>query len=138
MNEEIKNNITTENKDTDTTAMLGESGTINPDSKKKATGGNVGVYVHRFKKPFEYEGTKHVTLNFCFERLSGKDMIAIEMEMQANNEYVIAPEISKSFQCKLASRAGGIGSDVIENMPFKDFNKITIAARDFLLANSDD
>ena len=57
----------------------------------------------------------------------------MENEMQGMSEYALAPEISTSFQSKMAARAAGIGSDVLEAMPLKDFNKITGAARRFLL-----
>ena len=91
------------------------------------------VYTHTFKKPFEYEGKTYTELTFNFERLSGRDMVSIETEMQMNNEYALAPEISRSFQGKMAAKAAGIGSDVLEAMPLKDFNKITNAARSFLI-----
>ena len=94
---------------------------------------DAGVYTHTFKKPFEYEGKTYTELTFNFERLSGRDMVSIETEMQMNNEYALAPEISRSFQGKMAAKAAGIGSDVLEAMPLKDFNKITNAARSFLI-----
>lgn len=101
----------------------------------KAIEGEKGVYVHKFKKPFEYEGKKFDTLNFYFDRLTGKDMISIESEMQAMGEYALAPEISRGFQCRMAAKAGGIGADALEAMPIPDFNKITNAARDFLISS---
>lgn len=108
-----------------------------PAEAKNATGSaksaNTGVYTHVFKKPFEHEGRSYTELEFNFERLTGRDMLAIENEMQAMSEYALAPEISASFQCKLAAKAAGIGSDVLEALPLKDFNKITGAARGFLL-----
>lgn len=94
---------------------------------------DAGVYTHVFKKPFEYEGRTYTELTLDFEGLTGRDMLAIENEMQAMSQYALAPEISASFQCKMAARAAGIGSDVLEAMPLKDFNKITGAARRFLL-----
>ena len=94
---------------------------------------DAGVYTHTFKKPFEYEGKTYEELTFDFGRLKGRDMVAIENEMQGASEYALAPEISTSFQSKMAARAAGIGSDVLEAMPLKDFNKITGAARRFLL-----
>ena len=57
-----------------------------------------------------------------------------ETEMQMNNEYALSPEISRNFQSKLAARAAGIGSDVLDAMPLPEFNRITNAARDFLLS----
>ena len=94
---------------------------------------DAGVYTHVFKKPFEYEGRTYEELTFDFGHLKGRDMVAIENEMQGMSEYALAPEISTSFQSKMAARAAGIGSDVLEAMPLKDFNKITGAARRFLL-----
>jgi len=137
MSEENKNANTTygENNATDGATDKGVQ-TPAPAAKsagKGDAGGNAGVYVHRFKKPYEFEGKKHETINFYFERLTGKDMIAIENEMQANNEYALDPLLSRNFQSKMASRAGGIGSDALEAMPFQEFNKITNAARNFLI-----
>lgn len=100
---------------------------------EQAAGGDVGRYTHVFKKPFEYSGTTYTELTFDFERLTGRDMVSIETEMQMNNEYALAPEISRNFQSKMAAKAAGIGSDVLDAMPIKDFNRITNAARDFLL-----
>lgn len=100
---------------------------------KAAESADVSVYTHTFKKPFEYEGRTYEELTFDFGRLKGRDMVAIENEMQGMSEYALAPEISTSFQSKMAARAAGIGSDVLEAMPLKDFNKITGAARRFLL-----
>ena len=101
------------------------------EAAEKPAEGNTGVYTHVFKKPFEYEGKTYTELTFNFERLSGRDMVSIETEMQMNNEYALAPEISRSFQGKMAAKAAG--SDVLEAMPLKDFNKITNAARSFLI-----
>lgn len=101
--------------------------------EKDAEKADTGVYKHVFKKPFEYEGRTYTELTLNFEGLTGRDMLAIENEMQAMSEYALAPEISASFQCKMAARAAGIGSDVLEALPLKDFNKITGAARRFLL-----
>lgn len=96
-------------------------------------GGNVGVYVHKFKKPFEYEGKKYDTLNFYFERLTGDDVISVETEMQANNEYALDLLLSRNAQSKLASRASGVADNVIRAMPIREFNSITNAARNFLI-----
>ena len=100
---------------------------------EQPTEGNTGVYTHVFKKPFEYAGVTYTSLTFDFERLTGRDMVSIETEMQMNNEYALAPEISRSFQAKMAAKAAGIGSDVMDALPIKDFNRITNAARGFLI-----
>ena len=115
-------------------------GVNTPEDKKNANtgdeGGNTGVYVHKFKKVYEYEGKKYQTLNFYFENLTGRDMIAIENEMQADNEYALDPLLSRNFQSKMAARAGGVGADAMEAMPLQEFNKIVNAARNFLIETS--
>jgi len=104
-----------------------------PTADKKPETEDTGVYTHKFKKPFEYEGVTYTELTFNFERLTGRDMVKIEIEMQEQNEYALAAEISSSFRSKMAARAAGIGGDVLEAMPMKDFNAIVGAARRFLL-----
>lgn len=115
----------------DTAEAVTRENTRGPE--RDGTESDTGVYTHVFKKPFEYEGRTYTELTFNFERLSGRDMVSIETEMQMANEYALAPEISRSFQGKMAAKAAGIGSDVLEAMPLKDFNKITNAARSFLI-----
>lgn len=93
-----------------------------------------GIYTHKFKKPFEYEGKTYEEITFYFNRLTGRDMVKIEHEMQAKGDYALAPEISCVFQSEMAARAAKIGSDVLGAMPIHEFNQITKAARDFLLS----
>lgn len=93
-----------------------------------------GVYIHKFRKPFEYEGKKFETLNFYFNRLTGKDIINVETEMATNNEYALTPEVSRGFQYRIAAHASNVGSDVILNMPIYEFNKITNECRNFLIS----
>lgn len=90
-------------------------------------------YTHVFKKPFEFEGKTYDKLTFDFEGLLGSDMIAVENEMAAVGEYVLSPEISTSFLSKIAARAAGVGSDLIEHLPIRDFGKIKNKSRDFLV-----
>lgn len=132
MNETMKK--TAEN-GTETTVDAANNVTPITDTtaQENATAGDVGVYTHKFKKPFEYAGVTYEELKFDFERLTGRDMVSIETEMQSRNEYALAPEISRNFQSKMAAKAAKIGSDVLDAMPLVDFNKITNAARDFLL-----
>ena len=138
MSDNIKNFPATEDAEIATEGASEAGGGNIPEDKKNAVqgnaGGNPGVYVHKFKKPFEYEGKKYTTLNFYFENLTGRDMISIETEMQARNEYAIDPLLSRNFQSKMAARAGGIASDALEAMPIREFNKIASATRNFLIS----
>lgn len=91
------------------------------------------VYKHTLTKPFEYEGKTYEELLFDFGSLNGNDAIAIEEELEANNKYILAPETSKAYQSRMAARAAGIPSDLIEALPLQDFNRITNAARNFFV-----
>ena len=134
---ENNNDIDTTTEDLETlTDDTNKSGSVPDDEKNAPTGkgsDNAGVYVHKFKEQFEYQSKKYTTINFYFEQLTGRDMINIENEMQANNEYALDPLLSRNFQSKMAARAGGIASDALEAMPILDFNKIVTAARNFLI-----
>lgn len=133
MNEEMKTNAAAESAKIAVERENKETPTLPPVTDKKAATGASGVYVHKFKKPFEYEGKKYDTLNFYFERLTGRDMIAVENEMQNNGEYALDPILSRNFQSKIAAKAGGVASDTLEAMPIQEFNSITTAARNFLI-----
>ncbi|MCF8018318.1 MAG: phage tail assembly protein [Vallitaleaceae bacterium] len=134
MNKNVKN-INEEATETAAEGAKANESTNTPETKKNAAEGANGVYVHKFNKPFECEGKKFETLNFYFNKLTGRDMIAIEAEMQAMGEYALAPEISRGFQCRMAAKAANIGTDVLEGMPLPEFNKITNAARDYLISS---
>lgn len=99
---------------------------------KKFNSGGTDTYVHEFKKPFEYQGTKYKSIVFKFGELTGRDFVDVENEMTSNSEYAIDPILSRSYLGKLASRAGNIPSDALEAMTARDFKKITDATRNFL------
>jgi len=132
-NDNNKNNAATDAAETATEGANDTGNTNAPESNKNAKEAAKGIYTHKFNTPFEHDGKKFVTLDFHFGKLTGHDMVKVEQEMQDENVYVIASEVSKTFQCKLAARAASIGSDVIMDMPLHDFNKITNEARAFLL-----
>lgn len=95
-----------------------------------------GVYVHVFKKPFEFEGNKYEEIAFNFGCLTGGDCIAIDDEISMEGRYVIDPTISVVFLGKMAARASDpkIGFDALEAMAMPDFVKIKNAARDYMVS----
>ena len=95
----------------------------------------VGAYVHVFKKPFEYQGKSYDQLTFDFGSLTGRDSLAIENELQALGKMVLSPEFSGEFLIRMAARActENVGSDAMEQMPMRDYNRIRSQARSFLL-----
>lgn len=136
MNFEKQNTFNAEGAEIAADATNGTGNETSLPADKNANTGASDTYIHKFKKPFEYEGNKYTSINFYFGKLTGRDMLKIESEMQASNEYAIDPLLSRNYLCKMASRAGGIGSDALESMPARDFNQITNAARNFLIDSS--
>ena len=92
-----------------------------------------GTYVHVFKKPFEWEGKKYGSLRFAFDGLTGKDTLAIERELAAKNIFTVVRSLNVEFQMRAAARActERIGTDALEAMPIRDFEKIMNHVRGF-------
>ncbi|MCF8017841.1 MAG: phage tail assembly protein [Vallitaleaceae bacterium] len=93
------------------------------------------TYIHKFKKPFVYQGKTYNQLTFEWDKLTGKDGLTIENEMQQVGKAVIVPTFSGEYLIRLAARActEPIASDAFELMKIADYNKIRSAARSFLL-----
>lgn len=103
---------------------------------------NVGSYVHKFKKPFSYQGQTFEELSFDWDSLTGGDSLAIENEMRAHGVTLVLPAYTGEYLAGMAARActarneAGkrvIGTDAIRAMSLGDFQKICGRARTFLL-----
>ena len=101
-------------------------------AEEKAVSGN--AYTHQFEKPFIYEGKTYEKLSFDFGRLTGKDFLKIEQEMNMQGLAVVTPEYSTHFIDRMAVRASveKISLDLIEALPLKDFSILRGQVKDFL------
>lgn len=92
-------------------------------------------YTLAFRKPFVYQGKTYKELVFDWDRLTGKDGLAIEAEMQQLGKPVIVPTFSGEYLIRMAARAciEPLASDAFELMPLVEYNKVRSAARSFLL-----
>lgn len=92
-------------------------------------------YIHKFTKPFAYEGKEIISIAFNFDGLSGADALAIEGEISRLGKSVVAPAFSVDYLIRMAARSSSpmVGVDAFNAMPIRDFNKIRSAARSFLL-----
>jgi len=91
-------------------------------------------YTHTFNPPVEILGKQYKSLTFYFENLTGEDVEAVELELQARNVIVLDASVSSAFQSGIAARAAGIAADEIARLPLRHYLKIKNAARDFLVA----
>ena len=103
----------------------------------EAKANSTTAYVHHFKKPFEYQGQTYDHLTFDFEKLTGKDSLSVEAELQAKGIMLMVPTFSGPYLIRIAARAcqEQIGSDALEQMRIADYSKIRSQARNFLLSS---
>lgn len=92
-----------------------------------------GTYIHRFEKPFEYEGKTYGDMTFNWSKLTGEDAMAIETEMQAAGTPLVIPSLSGRYLIGMAAKASGIAVDVLLAMPIKDYHVVRNEARSFLI-----
>lgn len=93
------------------------------------------TYIHKFSKPFVYQGKTYTELAFDWNKLKGEDSLAIENELQQMGKPVIVATLSSEYLIRFAARACTevIGSDALRLMSIRDYNQIRSAARSFLL-----
>jgi hypothetical protein len=105
------------------------------ETAKQVAAKSRDTYVHRFSSPFTYQGKEYKELTFDWGKLTGKDHMDIIDECMMHGKAVILPSHSVHFLIRMAALActEPIGSDAFPLMPMPDFNRITSAARSFLL-----
>lgn len=96
----------------------------------------LGVVTVVLSEPMTFCEETYTKLELDFEGLTGKDMEAIDDELASMGVIIPNPNISHKYQRILAARAAGVPSDMIERLPLRDYQKITMAARSFLLATA--
>ncbi len=94
-----------------------------------------GVITIELKRPIDYNGKRYTELSFDFEKLTGKDGLNIENELQSLGKAVVVPAFSGEYLIRMAAKACGepIGYDFLESVSMHDYNRIRNAARSFLL-----
>lgn len=92
-------------------------------------------YTHELKTPFKWEDKEYTSLSFDWGKLTGRDGLAIEAEMQSLGSPVVIPSLSGEYLARMAARACNekISVDVLMALPLREFNRIRSVARSFLL-----
>jgi hypothetical protein len=114
--------------------------TIDPEEleaaqQAEAAGIDVGAAVVKLRKPLQYEGKEYKALSFDFDRLTGKDGMLIEREVQlTTGTAVLLPAYNTEYLIRMCAKASlnGIGADAIEALGIRDFNTVIGKARGFL------
>lgn len=114
---------------------MSETINIQDEQIEKLAVNSDDVFTIKLKRPFEFEGKSYETLHFDFGKLTGKDCLAIENELQMLGRGAVAPEFSGEYLIRFAARAldENLGHDFIAALPAATFTKIRNRARSFLL-----
>ena len=97
---------------------------------------DAGKRIVILKKPIERMGTTYKELHFDFDKLTGKDSLEVEEEIEKTTHLtVVAPALNLEYLIRISARACDepIGRDDILNMNLSDFNHIRNMARNFML-----
>ena len=97
---------------------------------------DTGKRIVILKKPIERMGTLYKELHFDFDKLTGKDSLEVEDEIEKTTHLtVVAPALNLEYLIRISARACDepIGRDDILNMGLSDFNHIRNMARNFML-----
>ena len=97
---------------------------------------DTGKRIVILKRPIERIGTVYKELHFDFEKLTGKDSLEVEDEIEKTTHLtVVAPALNLEYLIRISARACDepIGRDDILNMGLSDFNHIRNMARNFML-----
>ena len=85
------------------------------------------------KKPFEYEGQTYTEITLDWTKLTGKDAMALEDEMQSEGIRLVANEaVDGKYQLKTAAKASGIAENVLRALPIREVQALKNAARQYL------
>lgn len=109
---------------------------LNAAQAEAETPADSGKRIVILKRPVEYMGTKYQELHFDFDRLTGKDSLEVEEEIEKTTGLtVVAPALNLEYLIRISARACDepIGRDDILNMNLSDFNHIRNMARNFML-----
>ncbi|QHZ50032.1 hypothetical protein ERICV_05133 [Paenibacillus phage phiERICV] len=101
-----------------------------------ATSETVDERVYTLSRPFTFEGKEYTELLLDFDSLSGEDLLSCESQLKTvtdASEFIPMKEISKPYLTLVVARAAKVPFELIQNLPAKDFSKVTLRAQNFLL-----
>lgn len=104
------------------------------DAKKESEAVESLVTIN-FKRTVKYKGETIESLDFDFDKLTGKDAENIENECRRSGNFIAAPAMQSEYIMRAAAKActRPIGVDLFDKISINDYNKIRSAARNFLL-----
>lgn len=93
------------------------------------------MFTYEFEEPLKYGDKEYKELTFDFDKLKGKDNLAVKAEIRSlGKPAVMLDVVDDEYLVRLAARActEPIGADIFDEMPIFDFRKIVSKMRGFL------
>ncbi|QWU15676.1 hypothetical protein SAMN04487895_12721 [Paenibacillus sophorae] len=93
-----------------------------------------GAEVYTFARPVTFEGEVYEKITLDFEKLDGNDALAVLRQYTAETKKEgYAQEMDREYQAYFVAKAAGVHVGLIKAASAKDFTKLTLRARNFLL-----
>lgn len=91
-------------------------------------------FILHLSKPVMHDGEELTELSFDFDKLTGKDSLAVESELDRLGITLIVPAFNGQYLSRLAVRActKKIGVDVLQRISIRDYSRIRTETRGFL------
>ena len=93
--------------------------------------------VYTFSKPVLFEGETYDSITLDFDRLNGDDILSCDRQYRNEQKgqvgVSLAPEMEKAYQAYIAAKAAGVHVGLIRAASGRDFTRLTLRARNFLL-----
>lgn len=87
---------------------------------------------HTFKKPYNFEGQDFEELEVPLDSLTGKDLSIAKSQWALAGNFSPMPSTDLDYCAAIAARASKQPIEFFEQMPAREFNKITQAVSNFL------
>ncbi|WP_425057616.1 hypothetical protein SCACP_21330 [Sporomusa carbonis] len=85
-----------------------------------------------FKKPVNFEGVEHLSIDLNFDALTGKDLLKAEAEVRAMGDRTPAVSFSMKYQAAVAAQAAKVPVEMILSLPAREFSRVTMLVQNFL------
>ncbi|MBB6670505.1 phage tail assembly protein [Cohnella nanjingensis] len=93
--------------------------------------------VYTFARPVSFDGELFADVTLDFDKLSGEDILACDRQYRSeqgrSGGVSLAPEMDKSYQAYIVAKAASVHVGLILAASAKDFTRLTLRARNFLL-----
>lgn len=88
---------------------------------------------HTFSAPYTFEGTEFTEIEMDLESMTGKDISVAKREWAAGGNFNPVPATDMDFCAALAAQAAKQPVEFFEQMPAREYTKVTQAVSNFLM-----